>query len=51
MLDVEHPDLVLAFTDKPLEKSKGTNDMVQRAIEANVRVEIKEIFAADLTTP
>lgn len=36
MLEDGEPDVVLAFVDKPLEESKGTADMVRRAMRANV---------------
>ena len=41
MLD-EHPDIemVLAFVDKPINQSRGTLDMVQRAIEAEIDYEV-----------
>jgi hypothetical protein len=32
----DEPHVVLAFVDKPLEESKGTADMVRRAMRANV---------------
>lgn len=36
MLNQGKPDLVLAFVDKPLSESHGTNDMVGRARQAGV---------------
>jgi hypothetical protein len=42
MLDNGHPDLVAAFVDKPLSESKGTADMVRRAIVAGVPVYVIE---------
>jgi hypothetical protein len=42
MLDDGKPDLVLAFVDKPLEKSRGTADMVRRAHKADVPVYVVE---------
>lgn len=38
MLKEGKPDLVVAFTDKPLEESRGTYDMVGRARSAGVKV-------------
>ena len=38
MLNEGKPDVVFAFTDKPLEDSRGTLDMVTSAREAGVRV-------------
>ena len=47
MLDEHGPiGLVLAFVDKPLAKSKGTADMVRRAIAAGVPYELREPEAA-----
>lgn len=40
MLDEEHPDLVVAFTYN-IATSKGTRDMVRRAREAGIPVEIR----------
>jgi hypothetical protein len=43
MLDAEHPDLVLAFTDairKEGWRFTGTGDCVARAVEAGIRVTI-----------
>lgn len=40
MLDSGRPDYVFAFIDKPLGKSRGTNDMVKRAQAAGVSVRI-----------
>jgi len=37
MLDEEHPNLVIAFHDD-IKTSKGTKDMVKRALKANVQV-------------
>ena len=37
MLDLEHPDLVLAFHDR-LTESKGTRDMIQRSRRAGITV-------------
>ena len=41
MLD-DHPDIemVLAFVDKPINQSRGTLDMVRRAIEAEIDYEV-----------
>lgn len=39
MLDIHHPDLVLAF-HRFIAKSKGTKDMVDRAYKAGVPVKI-----------
>ena len=39
MLDEEHPDLVVAFTHN-IATSKGTRDMVRRARDAGIPVEI-----------
>jgi hypothetical protein len=36
MLDEGEPEMVLAFVDKPLAESRGTNDMVTRAKGAGV---------------
>ena len=36
MLDEGHPDLVVYF-QKDIENSKGTKDMIKRAIDANIR--------------
>ena len=36
MLDEGHPDLVVYF-HKDIENSKGTKDMIIRAIDANIR--------------
>ena len=38
MLDEGKPDLVWAFTTKPLGQSKGTADMVSRAVAAGIPV-------------
>jgi hypothetical protein len=38
MLDYEHPDRVIAFHDHLWDLSKGTKDMVQRAMIANIEV-------------
>lgn len=38
MLEEAEPDLVLAFVDKPISKSRGTYDMVSRALAAGVTV-------------
>lgn len=40
MLDEEHPDVVVAFTHN-IATSKGTRDMVRRAREAGIPVEIR----------
>jgi len=40
MLHHGRPDLVLAFVDKPLDQSRGTADMVRRATQAGVPVQI-----------
>lgn len=37
MLDEGKPDIVVAITDKPLEESRGTADMVRRAQAAGIR--------------
>ena len=37
MLDEGKPDVVFAFVDKPLTESKGTADMVRRALAAGIR--------------
>lgn len=37
MLDEGHPDIVYAFTSKPLSESKGTAGMVKMARQAKVR--------------
>lgn len=42
MLDEGRPELVLAFTDKPLTRSKGTADMVRRARAAGITVVVHE---------
>lgn len=47
MLDERNPDLVLAFTDKPLAESKGTADMVRRAEAAGVPVYVIEKRGGD----
>ena len=39
MLDMK-PDLILAFSDKSLNKSKGTRDMVARALKENIELEV-----------
>lgn len=39
----EEPDLVVAFTDKPLFASKGTQDMIRKSIKARVKVDIHEV--------
>lgn len=38
MLDEEHPDEVFAVVDRPLPESRGTYDMVQRALAAGLPV-------------
>lgn len=38
MIDEGRPDLVAAFTDKPLADSKGTADMVRRARAAGIPI-------------
>lgn len=45
MLDEGTPDLVLAFVNKPLAESRGTADMVSRAIKAGVPVYVVEAIA------
>lgn len=40
MLDDFKPGLVIAFVDKPLASSRGTNDMVERAAKAGVETHI-----------
>jgi hypothetical protein len=45
MLEEGKPDLVLAFIDKPLAKSRGTADMVRRARKAGVPVYVVERMA------
>lgn len=40
MLDSFKPDLVVAFVDKPLASSRGTNDMVERAVKAGIDVHV-----------
>ena len=43
MLDEHGPiDLVLAWVDRPLAKSRGTADMVRRAIDAGIPYELVE---------
>ena len=42
MLLQGQPEIVLAFVDKPLGRSKGTNDMVNQARRANVPVVVTE---------
>jgi hypothetical protein len=42
MLD-EHPNLVVAFVDKPLEESRGTAHMVRIAREAGVKTIVVEV--------
>jgi hypothetical protein len=42
MLDEGKPDLVLAFVDKPLDKSRGTADMVKQARAAGVKTYVIE---------
>lgn len=42
MLDEGKPDMVIAFVDKPLEESRGTNDMVTRAKAAGLPVYVVE---------
>lgn len=37
MLDEGHPTLVLAYTNKPLDESRGTRDMVTRAKKAGIK--------------
>lgn len=43
MLDDGQPDLVVAFVDKPLERSRGTKDMVDRARAVHVKTLVIEI--------
>jgi hypothetical protein len=43
MLDSQVPDLVIAFVNKPLERSVGTFDMVRRARGAGVPVWVIEV--------
>lgn len=47
MLDEMKPDLVIAFWDG---KSKGTKDMIDRALAAHVDVEIRTVSHAELVT-
>lgn len=42
MLDEGKPDVVIAFVDKPLVESRGTNDMVSRAKKAGLPVYVVE---------
>lgn len=44
MLDEGKPDLVVAFVDKPIGRSRGTHDMVQRARNAGLPVYVVERF-------
>lgn len=43
MLDEGQPDLVVAFVDKPLAKSKGTTMMVDIARQAGVKTIVVEV--------
>jgi hypothetical protein len=45
MLDEGEPDLVIAFVDKPLRESRGTRDMVCRAVDAGLPVYVVEKVA------
>lgn len=45
MLAVTEPHVVIAIVDKPLAESRGTNDMVQRAIGAKVPTYVIEKVA------
>jgi hypothetical protein len=42
MLDEGHPEIVIAFVDKPLTSSRGTFDMVTRARDAGLPVYVVE---------
>jgi hypothetical protein len=42
MLDEGKPEVVIAFVNKPLVESRGTNDMVQRARRAGLPVYVFE---------
>jgi len=42
MLDEGKPELVIAFVDKPLEESRGTNNMVTKAKAAGLPVYVVE---------
>lgn len=45
MLSEGKPDIVVAFTDKPLEESRGTYDMCGRARSAEIPVYHVEVLA------
>lgn len=45
MLKEGEPDLVVAFTDKPLKSSRGTYDMVLKARTAGVKVIAIEVIS------
>jgi hypothetical protein len=47
MLAEGRPEIVLAFVDKPLHESRGTNDMVTRATEARIPTYVVEAMLPD----
>ena len=47
MLDEGRPDMVLAFVSKPLHESRGTADMIRRAMTAGIPSHIVESRAGD----